>query len=87
IHIDAKELQKAFTKLRETQEKAYAEKKEKAKELAKITVQKDDVKLVSAELDLTTEEATLLLKESNGDVKECLLKFVNRPANPPVKSE
>ena len=66
IEIDENELKKAMSLMGESaEEKAAAE--ERAKVLAAVVVDKVDIKLVAAEMEIDPEVAKLTLQESNGD--------------------
>eukprot|EP01063_Lacrimia_lanifica_P026423 TRINITY_DN3556_c0_g1_i3.p3 TRINITY_DN3556_c0_g1~~TRINITY_DN3556_c0_g1_i3.p3 ORF type:complete len:112 (+),score=66.81 TRINITY_DN3556_c0_g1_i3:50-385(+) len=84
VKVDAKAIEQAFIRLRESQEKANAKKREAAKELAKIKVEKADVVLVQDQLGLKKDEAEVLLKQSGGDVRKCFVAYINQPPAEPV---
>eukprot|EP01064_Diplonema_japonicum_P035826 TRINITY_DN7873_c0_g1_i1.p2 TRINITY_DN7873_c0_g1~~TRINITY_DN7873_c0_g1_i1.p2 ORF type:complete len:109 (+),score=30.26 TRINITY_DN7873_c0_g1_i1:63-389(+) len=85
VKIDAKTIEKAFLRLREEQDKAYATKREKERALAKIKVEKSDVKVLATHTGMKTDVAERFLKESDGDLKACLIKYISEPPPQPVE--
>lgn len=54
-----------------------AEKEAKKKELDRVVINKDDVDLIVAELEIPKNQAELSLRQNNGDVVKALIELTN----------
>ncbi|TTN67650.1 Huntingtin-interacting protein K [Bagarius yarrelli] len=54
-----------------------AKKQEREKELAKVTIKKEDVELIMAEMEITRGVAERSLREHMGNVVEALIALTN----------
>ncbi|XP_023327278.1 huntingtin-interacting protein K [Eurytemora carolleeae] len=71
------ELEDAITAIRNKQALKTAEKLARERELAKVTVNKEDIELIVAEMELSKERADRCLREHDGDVVAALTSLVN----------
>lgn len=66
-----------MTLIDDKRNKETAEKEARRKELDKVVVNKDDVELIVAELEVPKSQAELSLRENNGDVVKALIELTN----------
>eukprot|EP01117_Protostelium_nocturnum_P000072 TRINITY_DN10161_c0_g1_i1.p1 TRINITY_DN10161_c0_g1~~TRINITY_DN10161_c0_g1_i1.p1 ORF type:complete len:115 (-),score=57.94 TRINITY_DN10161_c0_g1_i1:37-381(-) len=67
---------KALEKTKELFSKQATAKSQREKELALVTVKKEDIEFLKNEMELSQSEAENGLRENNGDLKEYLRKLV-----------
>jgi NACalpha-BTF3-like transcription factor len=73
---DAAAVAKKFKELNDDVAKRRADEKAREDELAKVTVSREDVVLVSEQLGITFAEATRLLRQNGGDAVKAFKSVV-----------
>ena len=66
-----------MTLIDDKRNKETAEKEARRKELDKVVINKDDVELIVAELEVPKGQAELSLRQNNGDVVKALIELTN----------
>lgn len=66
-----------MTLIDDKRNKETAEKEARRKELDKVVINKDDVELIVAELEVPKSQAELSLRQNNGDVVKALIELTN----------
>ncbi|KAJ3173304.1 hypothetical protein HDU87_007677 [Geranomyces variabilis] len=76
-NVDADKLGKAMSFLSEASQQQKDQKSARDKELAKVTIGKEDLELVASEFQITKAQAEVALRENKGDVRNTLRKLVS----------
>lgn len=75
--ISAQSIGDAMKAMSDRKTKERAKKQERERELAKVKINKEDVDLIVAEMEITRQIAERTLREHNGDVVEALVALTN----------
>lgn len=75
--ITGEHLNNAISAISSIHQKDADQKAQREKLLSSVKVKKEDVELISTELEIAKQNAERLLKEHNGDVAAALSAFVN----------
>merc|ERR1711915_521235 len=71
------ELEDAIVAIRNKQAQKTAEKLARERELAKVTVSKEDIDLIVTEMEISKDAADRTLREHGGDVVSALTALIN----------
>ncbi|XP_064471671.1 huntingtin-interacting protein K-like [Ornithodoros turicata] len=75
--IRTQDIMGAMSVIGERHSKETAEKAARQKELAKVTIRKEDVELIMHEMEIPRHIAELKLREHQGNVVEALIELTN----------
>mmetsp|Transcript_30399 Transcript_30399/g.78096 ORF Transcript_30399/g.78096 Transcript_30399/m.78096 type:complete len:111 (+) Transcript_30399:280-612(+) len=74
--INQAKIQNAMKDIADTQKAAKEAQAKREKELAAVTINKDDIGVISAEFEVDSKAAELRLRECGGDLKQTLKSFL-----------
>jgi len=75
--ISSQDIDRAMTLIGDKKSKETAERVARQKELAKVTIKKEDVELIIQELEISRPQAELKLREHHGNVVAALIALTD----------